>query len=202
MFTPNHDREFINLVWKSHVPITEKDIGGLLRFLLRVLRQHYRVVPNQSLRKLSYDTAKSMRRHLKAKARSYRRNPYVDAVAAVGPLLEKFTLASLLYREYRCGAIHQYRVDADEPDFFRRKAPYWSQVYGYLTESDKFLKLRFPGPFLLNLLEKCIRNYKTHLSNIKKLPGDVFFEFCNPFTDIDYLDQESIPNGKDVNITI
>ena len=54
----------------------------------------------------------------------------------------------------------------------------------------------------MELLEDCTRNYKAHLSNIGKLPADVFFEFCDPMEDLDYLDDASIPSGKEVKISI
>lgn len=202
MFEPKRDRDLISLVWHSEVPITERDVGRLIRFFLRQLKQHYRVVPNQSLNKPSHDTTKSIRQRLESATGSYKNDYYRKAVDFLGRVLDKYKLAALLYREYRCGAIHEYKVDLDAPDFFTKRKPYWSTIRSDVTTPSGFLKLRFPGPFLLGLLDECVRNYKANLSNRKKLPADVFFEFCNISDDPDYLDEDSIPSGKDISPNI
>jgi hypothetical protein len=202
MFEPKRDRDLISLLWYSGVPITEKGVGTLIRFFLRQLKKHYRIVPNQSLTKPSYDTTKSIRQRLESAAGSYKSDYYSKAVDLIGPVLDKYRLAALLYREYRCGAIHKYRVDLDEPEFFTKRKPYWSTIWSNVATPSKFLKLRFPGLFLLELLDECVRNYKANLTNRKKLPVDVFFEFCDIFDDMDYLDEESIPSGKDLSLSI
>jgi hypothetical protein len=202
MFEPKRDRDLISLLWHSGVPITERDVGRLIRFLLRQLKEHWRVVPNQSLNKPSYDTTKSIRQKLKSAAGNYKNEYYSKAVDLIGPVLDKYKLAALLYREYRCGAIHEYKVDLDEPQFFTKRKPYWSTIWSTVATPSGFLRLRFPGPFLLELLDECARNYKANLSNRKKLPVDVFYEYCDIFDDMDYLDEDSIPSGKEISPNI
>jgi hypothetical protein len=202
MFEPKRDQDLINMIWRSEVAITEREVGRLLRFFLQNLKQHYRVVPNQSLNKSSHDTAKSIYDKLQEAADSYKNEYYRKAVNSIGPVLERYKLAALLYREYRCGAIHEYRVDLDEQNFFTKREPYWSTIWSEIVEPSRFLKLRFPGPFFLKVLDECVRNFKANLINRKKLPADVFFEFCDIFNDMDYLDDESIPSGKDLSLRI
>ena len=177
----------MGLLWNSGVPIMERDVGRLIRFFLRQLKERYRVVPNQSLNKPSYDTTKSIRQRLESAAGSYKNDYYRKTIDFIGPVLDKYKLAALLYREYRCGAIHEYMVNLDEPDFFTKRKPYWSTIWSIVATPSGFLKLRFPGLFLLELLDECVRNYKADLSNRKKLPADVFYEFCDVFDDMDYL---------------
>jgi hypothetical protein len=202
MFDPKRDRDLISLICHSGVPITERDVGRLIRFFLRQLKRHYRVVPNQSLNKPSHDTKKSIYQRLESAARGYKEDQYRKSVDFFGPVLDRHKLAALLYREYRCGAIHEYRVDLDEPDFFTRQEPYWSTIWSEMAEPSKFLKLRFPGPFLLRIFDECVHNFKANLIKREKLPADVFFEFCDLFDDMDYLDQESIPSGRDLSPSI
>jgi hypothetical protein len=202
VFEPKRDRDLIKVVWQSEIAITERDIGRLLRFFLRQLKKHYRVVPNQSLNKSSHDTAKSIRHRLEKGADSYKNDYYRKAVKFIGTLLDRYKLAALLYREYRCGAIHEYKVDLDEREFFTKQELYWSAIWSDMVEPSRFLGLRFPGPFLLKLLGECIRNFKANLINRRKLPADVFFKFCDLFDDMDYLDEESIASGKDLSLTI
>jgi hypothetical protein len=202
MFEPKRDRDLIKLVWHSGVGITERDVRRVLRFFIRHLKKYYRVVPNQNLKKSSHDKAKSIRQRLEKAADNYKNDYYREAVKSIGPLLDRHKLAALLYQEYRCGAIHEYKVDLDEPDFFTKVEPYWRTIWSEIAEPSRFLELRFPGPFLLKTLDECVRNFKANLTNRKKLPAGVFFEFCDFFEDIDYLDEESIPNGRDLSLSI
>jgi hypothetical protein len=202
MFEPKRDRDLISLIWNSEIAITERDVGSLIRFFLRQLKKHYRVVPNQSLNKPSWDTMKSIRKKLKNAAGNYKNEYYRKAVDLIGPILDKYKLAALLYREYRCGAIHEYRIDLDESEFFTKQEPYWSTIWSDVAEPSRFLKLRFPGSFLLRLLDECVQNFKRNLTNRKKLPADLFFEFCDFFDDMDYLDEESIASGKDPPLNV
>jgi hypothetical protein len=202
MFDPRRDKDLINLIWRSGVAITEREVGMLLRFFLRHLKQHYRVVPNQSLNKSSHDTAKSIRNRLQKAADSYKNEYYSNAVSSIGPILNKYKLAALLYRDYRCGAIHGYRVYLDEQDFFTRREPYWSTIWSEMMEPSRFLTLHFPGAFLLRLLEECVRKFKDRLTSRKILPADLFFEFSDFHDDLHYLDEESIPSGKDLSLNV
>jgi hypothetical protein len=202
MFDPKRDREIISLVWHSGVPITERHVGRLIRFFLRQIKEHYRVAPNQSLNKPSHDTTKSIRQRLKSAAADYKNDYYKKAVDFLGPVLDKYKLAALLYREYRCGAIHEYKADLDEMQFFTKQKPYWNTIWSAVGIPSGFLKLRFPGPFLLDLLDECVRNYKANLRSRKKLPADVFFELCDISADLDYLDEDSIVSGKDISANI
>lgn len=202
MFDPKRDRDLISLIWHSGIPITERDVGRLIKFLLRQLKEHYRVAPNQRLTKPSQDTTKSIRQKFKSAAGNYKSEYYSEAVDLIGPVLDKYTLAALLYREYRCGAIHEYKADLDEPQFFTKRKPYWSTIWSAVGNPSGFLKLRFPGPFLLDLLDECVRNYKANLRSRQKLPADVFFELCDISTDLDYLDEDSIVSGKDISANI
>jgi hypothetical protein len=123
MFEPKRDRDLINLIWRSEVAITESETGRLLGFFLQHLKQHYRVVPNQSLNKTSHDTAKSIHNQLRKAADSFKNEYYRKAVNFISPILDRYKLAALLYREYRCAAIHEYMVDLDEQDFFTKREP-------------------------------------------------------------------------------
>ena len=201
MFNPNEDSQFIGFLWNSNIGLSQPDIERLLKFLIRELKRNYRVVPNQTLGKPTSDSLYSVQGAIQTAAKRQRRGTYVEAANSIGPLLEGFTLGALLYQEYRCGAIHQYHVKIDETDFFKRNEPYWCPFHNELFEPSSFLKLHFPGPFLLDTLADTINNYKSHLKGMRKLPSDLFFEFCDVLADMDYLDEDSIPSGRDVKLS-
>lgn len=202
LFDPRQDKELMAMFWRSELGITEKDLGGLLRFLLRRLKSWYRVVPNQSLSKSTYDLPQHFTQQLNKLCQKHWRGAYSLAAQAMSPVVAKFSLAALLYKEYRCGAIHRYHVNLDEKDFFTRQEPYWCPFHNDFAEPGSFLKVHFPGPFLLITLSNCIENYKKHLNAKRQLPAEIFFEVCDAMRDLDYLDDDSIPAGRDVNVSL
>ena len=202
LFNPREEKEIIMMFWKSKLSITEKDLGSLLRFFLRTLKSWYRVVPNQSFSKSTFDTPQRLTHRLRKLSEGYRKGAYFPAMQAISPLISKFSLAALLYKEYRCSAIHKYHVNLDDRDFFTRKEPYWCPFYNDFAEPGSFLKLHFPGPFLLRTLDNCIQNYKKHLRAKRQLPAEIFFEVCDTMKDLDFLDDDSIPPGRDLTVSL
>jgi len=201
VYHPTEEKEFISFIWKSGVSITEDDIEKVLVFLLKVLKKKYRIAPNQSLRKLTADSPKSVLKCILEASNTYRKGMYDEAARAIVPVIHNFTLGGLLYSEYRCASIHKHEVNMYEIPFFKEKGPHWCSFYDENCEPSHFLKVHFPGPFLFDTLVKCIGNYKKYLRKIKKLPADLFFQFCDVMTDLDYLDEETIPMGKAAKIS-
>lgn len=202
LLDPREDKEIMTIFWKSELGITERDLGNLLRFILRTLRSWYRAVPNQSLSKSTYDTPQHLTHQLSKLSEGYHRGAYYPSMKAISPLVSKFSLAALLYREYRCGAIHKYHVKLSDKDFFTHKEPYWCPFYNDFFEPGRFLKLHFPGLFLLRTLENCIQNYKKHLRAKRQLPAEIFFELCDTMKDLKFLDDDSIPPSRDLNVSL
>ena len=167
-----------------------------------MLKKKYRIAPNQSLRKPTADSPKSVLKCLLETSNIYRKGMYDEAVRAIMPVIQNFTLGALLYSEYRCASIHNYEINMYETPFFKEKGPHWCSFYDEYCAPSRFLKVHFPGPFLFDTLVKCIDNYKKYLRKIRKLPADLFFKFCDVMTDLEYLDQEKIPMGKAAKITI
>jgi hypothetical protein len=201
-FNPKEDAKLISFIWGSEVAITEPDVGKLLEFVMNVLKRNYRVVPNQSSKRKVSDTTKSVQNLLNAAAKTRKLMVYSEAMNKIGPVIREFTLGALLYKEYRCAAIHEYQVNVDEDDFFKKQRPYWRAMYNEMMYPTRFLKVAFPGPFLLDVLADCVENYKTHLKKTRKLPSDLFFEFYDATSDLQYLDESTIPSGKSLNIRV
>lgn len=195
------EKEFISFIWNSGISITEEDIEKALLFLLRVLKKTYRIAPNQSLRKPTADSPKSVLKCIREASSTYRKGMYDQAVRAIVPLIQNFTLGALMYSEYRCASIHEYEVNMYETPFFKERAPHWCPFCDDYCAPSHFLKVHFPATFLFDTLMKCIHNYKKYLIKIRKFPADLFFQFCDVMRDLEYLDQETISIGKAAKIT-
>lgn len=198
MFDPQDDQAFLNFVLKSKIAITEQGVGELLKFVLRIVRENYRVCPRQPHRKSSRDKPERIFELFRLKAARYKRGIFGEAIQEILPLLQEFTLGPLLYREYRCQIIHEYGVDLHGTDtlFFKRDVPYWCTVYNEHVPPNNFLKLHFPGRFLADVLRSCLIRYKAYLKQTKKLPEAMFFRICHFETELDHLDLSTLSDGK------
>jgi hypothetical protein len=184
-------------IWDSELPITETDIGRFLKYLLRGLSSRYRVVASQSSRRRTQEDPECLLSILADGAENYRGDAYREAVKNLRPVLNGFRLSDLLYREYRCGAVHGHRVLLDEADVFTRPAPYWHPFYYEYIQAGAFLKVQFPGRFLVDTLVDCLSRYKRAWKAQRKLPPGIFFDTCDLLKECAYLDDKSIPEGKD-----
>lgn len=117
-------------------------------------------------------------------------------------MIKDFSLASMLYREYRCGIIHEYEVDVDPLDFYSKREVYFRTLYNEFVYPTRRLRVQFSASFLLDLLVNSINSYRKRLQQIKRLPIDLYSEICDFMEDLDYLDEDSIGEGRDVGINI
>jgi hypothetical protein len=77
---------------------------------------------------------------------------------AIRPLLERETVAGLLYSGFRNNAVHGLKVQLEEERFFRATAPYWEPMYSEYY--PPFMTIRFPAPFILALLRNSVGTLK------------------------------------------
>ncbi len=196
------DTPLVRLVWDSGVGIMQREVGALLRFFATTLKRRYRVTPTQSRSKQSLDSLESLKQGFISAGKHLKKDTYLAAANSSDLLLKDFTVGTLLYKQYRCGIIHEYGVDVDEDSFFQKTDVYYRTVYNLYFFPRKFLTIQFPGRFLLRLLTNTLRSYKLQLRNKKLLPFPLFDEICDFSTELRYLDNESVPLGIDVKLTI
>jgi hypothetical protein len=202
MFDPKEDERFITFLWSSGLAIIQEEIGGLLKFIMKTLRERYRVSPTQSMRKSSLDSLGAVYEYLHDVAKRHKRGLYLEAVKSLRPILRDYSIGALLYRKYRNEIIHEYGVDVQEDEFFTKKTVYWGTFYNPDVYPTKFLQIQFPGEFLFKILVNCVRGYKMELKRTRKLPWGIFSDICNIMDEIDHLDDRSLPSGKDVVIQL
>lgn len=192
------DEPLIRLIVNSELPITQEAIDKFLAFVLRTLKRTYRVVPNQKLTRESIAKQSEVIKSLLKAAESPRRQKYIKPVKAVESIIERFSLPQILYREFRCGAVHGCEVDLDERGFFRETKICWRAVYSDLVGPGRFLEVQFPAPFLLEMLRNCIDKLERELKHKRELPAEMWIEICDIESEFDLLDQDTLPEGKDI----
>lgn len=199
LFDPSRDDQFLQFVSESGGPITRKDVGRELAFIVRHLKRVYRVVPKQARAKGQLASVEDFAATFEKVATvrpSWRRS----GIVALQKLVRDFSLGALLYKNYRCGVIHEYKVDFEEQEFFGRKEIGWRTVFYPWDTISPRLSILFPATVLLRLLETSLDNYIEEILHKKKLPAPVFFEVCHPLNDSGLLDVESIGPGHDVRL--
>jgi len=193
-----YDEPLIRLIVDSGLPITQEAIGDFLAFALRTLKRAYRVVPNQRITGRSIAKRSEVMKCLLAAAQSPRRQKYTEPLKATKSIIERFSLSQILYREFRCRAVHGYEVNIDEKRFFREREIYWRTVYSDLVEPGRFLEIQFPAAFILQMLRNSIDKYERELKHKKELPVEMWVEICDIESEIDLLDQDTLPEGRDI----
>lgn len=205
MFDPRRDEQFVLFIWNSGIALTQDQVGYLLKFLTNTLKKRYRVSPNQPLSKDSTDTISNIITYLENEAKNHKKAFIRDAICSnkyLLNLIKDYSIASLLYREYRCGIIHEYGVDIRSIDFFNKLDVYWQPFYNDIAQPTRRLRIQFPAQFLLKLLTDCVNSYKVQLLQTKQLPIELFNEICDFMNELKYLDDRTIPVGKDVGVNI
>jgi len=116
---------------------------------------------------------------------------------ALQPILEAKTLAGLLYEKFRNSAIHGAWVEIDEETFFRARQPYWEPLYS--PYYPPFMFVKFPAPFLVELILNCMKTLKEKMLATGKLPPDVHYHAFGPGADdLQFLDEELLPKSTGV----
>ena len=202
---PRNDDSYLTFLWNSGIPLTRRHIGSLLRSFLHAIRRNYRVFPNQKLALRSIDTQDSVVDLLSATLEKRQKTLSVD-MSGVGSslanLVKEFSLGSVLYREYRCGIIHQFGVTVRQTDFYSKPDIYYATFYNKAGVASPRLRVQFPAGFLLTTLCNCLESYKSRLLHTKRLPSDIYGEICDVANELRYLDLKSIEEGRDVRIAI
>jgi hypothetical protein len=120
---------------------------------------------------------------------------------ASDPLLKTYTLANILYREFRCESIHGIAA-IDPKRFFSEARPYWRvwhAIHGY-----EFLLAEFPAAFIEELLRNALERVRCEVLARRLLPPEVHNRvFPGEGLDwLDYLDVEAIPDIRRVRLAL
>jgi hypothetical protein len=197
------DDPIIHLLERSGIPLTVEAVQRLLTRMMRVLAANFRCRPGQPLKKPMVGKPKSIIVDMETEFRSskdaeLRRN----LEGALQPLLETKTIAGLLYENFRNAAVHGAKVQFDEATFFQGQRPYWEPLYS--DYYPPFLFVKFPGPFLVELLHNCTNTLKQEMLATEKLPPDVHFYVFGFGTNehLQFLDKELLPKGRNLSFQL
>jgi hypothetical protein len=196
----SRDASFLQFIVDSGVPLTSEDVSKWLHRLSVWLQRKYRTTVTQSKSKPYYDDVRGVTRHLEACSRVYRKGTYALAVAALSPILNNFRLADVLYRDYRSRSIHEFAFNTDE-QFFTERGVYVATRF-HAWDSTRFLEVCVSAHWLVDLYRETVGRYERSLLARRKLPIDLWTELCDTSREFAFLDDSSVPVGRDLRIRV
>jgi hypothetical protein len=194
------DIPFLRFVADSGLPVAEDDVKHFLYFFSAAIQRKYRTTASQRRTKPHLDSLASVQRHLVSEAAGYLGGEYEEAMDALAPLLKEFTIGSILYRDYRSGAIHQHSFEPDSK-FFEESGLYPRTIY-HPGDRTRFLDINVSASWLLDLVKASIAGYRDNLIRRKRLPGALFFDIAVLPDEFEFLDVSSIPDPREVPISV
>lgn len=188
----------LSLLDRSGIPLTVKAAELLFTRLMRVLTTSFRCCPGQPTRKSTVGKPQLITTKVLAEFQRSKDKVLLQELGqALQPLLETKTLAGLLYEKFRNSAIHGAWVELDEENFFLASQPYWEPLYS--PYYPPFMFVKFPAPFLVELLLNCIKTLKQQMMATGKLPPDVHYHALGPDSnDLRFLDEGLLPKGANI----
>lgn len=197
----DENRLFIQVLWKTELAITLRSGRQLIQYLRRCLRAKYQVLPSRGKNQgLTHASVNAVYADIVHHAKGARLAGLRGAETEIKRMLSSFSIGRILYREYRCKAIHEYRIRVEEDSFFQKHDLYWEPVENNLISPRKFLTLAFPGRFLRDTLEACTRNLEQKLAHRRRVPMAIYDATFDFLKDLDFLDSDSIEEGKDIQL--
>jgi hypothetical protein len=192
----------IELLERSGIPLTAEAAERFLSRAMRALRRTFRCTPGQPKAK---PHAAALHTVIDALEAEFRRSRDAELRSnlkpAFQPLLDRQTVAAILYERFRNNAVHGLRVEVDERNFFAAQEPYWNPLYS--DYYPPFLLLMFPAAFLVRLLRNSLTTVRHHFAKSQKLPPDVHFHVFGFGIDyLEFLDDQLLPKGRDLRLRI
>jgi len=192
-----YDKPFVEFIMRSELPVSIPPVRSFFQEVGKILAHYYCVSLDDKTLKCKVSTVPevvSLLRNLLTKAEHKKE---IDRFESV---VREYTFEKLLYREYRCKAVHAFFQPLNEEVFYNAINPTFVSVKNYYIES---LSLLYPGKFLVSLARQICNQVESQLKRTKKLPWEVFNEICPVIVEtdldlLDFLDEESIPEARKV----
>lgn len=201
VFDREEELPYIRFLVGSGLPLTKEDVVDFLRWFSVVIQRKYRTTATQRRSKPTFDTRNGVMEHLVETASERRDATYLNAVRKLDGLLKDFSVGSLLYREFRSGAIHDYEFSVPENRFFAERELFVETVRrGY--DQTLYLSIEFSAQWLLHLLKGSLVNYQRHLKQTKRLPPPLWSSICDPDTEADMFDFSVLEEPRDIGFSV
>jgi len=194
-------KPLIKFVDQTGIALTEKSVRKLLLALYDSLKSNFRIHPYQTKKKNCYGDRELVINSIINCAGLKRLGAEITLENIKKNLIEGYTYASILYRDYRCKAVHEAGGISIVPKkFWKMKRPYFIETSSVFFGHPVFI-LEFPSTFLIECLETCIECSEKAIKGKGLLPPDIWSAICD-FEDFEFLDETGIKEAKPIGLRI
>jgi hypothetical protein len=193
-------KPLIKFIDQTGVALTEKSVRKLLLALYDNLKSHFRIHPYQTRKKNCYGDRELVVDSIMSCTKLRRVGTEITAENIKG-LIDGYTYASILYRDYRCKAVHEAAgIYVVLKKFWKMKRPYFVEVSSIFCKYPIF-SLEFPSYFLIECLETCIECAEKAIKGKGLLPPDIWEAICN-WEEFEFMDVEGIEEPRPIRLRI
>jgi hypothetical protein len=193
-------KPLIKFMDQSGMALTERPVRRLFASLFDTLKTNFRIHPYQTENKKSYGYEDVVINLIISCPTLGRIGAKITEESAKN-LVREYTYKSILYREYRCKAVHEAAgIYVDTKKFWKMQRPYFVEVSTFWFPRSAF-KLEFPCSFLVECLETCVKCAEKAIIGKGLLPLPIWNAICN-FDEFEFLDVERIGEVKPIKLRI
>jgi hypothetical protein len=181
---PREDfKPLIKFLDETGIALTEKRFRKLLLGLHSALKSRFRIHMSQTMNKNSYGCEEEIIEAVLTNSKIRGTGAKVTA-NNIKSLIKDYSYASVLYREYRCKAVHEAAgISVDKRRFWRSKRPY------------------FTSEFLIACLETCIECVEKAVRGKGLLPLVIWSAICE-LDEFEFLDVDDIQDERPIRLKI
>lgn len=196
----NEEKALIQFIDQTGISLTGKMLYKFLISVYKNLKANFRIHPYQTDKKDSFGNIDEIANAVVTDSKIKKLAPDLNE-NILKNLLKEYTFASILYKDYRCKAVHEIAgISIDPANFWRKKRPYFSPLK-FLFCKDSFYTLEFPSFFLIEVLNTCIDCVEKAILGKGLLPIRIFNEICD-MDEFDFVDIETIEEQKPIKLRI
>jgi hypothetical protein len=193
-------KPLVKFVDQTGVALTEKSVRKLLLALYDSLKHKFRIHPYQSRKKESWGNKRFVVDSIVSYAKLRRVSAEITE-RGIESLIDGYTYASILYRDYRCKAVHEAAgISVIARKFWKKKKPYFVEKFSHLIGTPVFV-LEFPSFFLIECLGTCIECAEKAIRGKGLLPPEIWSAICD-WKEFEFLDEEALEEDRPIRLRI
>jgi len=198
----NEEKTLMQFIDQTGISLTSKMVYRFLTSIYRSLKANFRIHPYQTSKKDSFGNMDEIVNAIITDSKIKKLAPDLNENKNIlKNLLNEYTYASILYKDYRCKAVHEVEgISINLANFWRKKQPYFSPLR-FMFCRNSFYTLEFPSFFLLEVLSTCIDCVEKSIIGKGKLPIRIFDEICD-IDEFDIADLETMEEEKPIKLRI
>lgn len=199
-FWSDEMKPIIRLVIESDISTTPAKVRQLCKAVYDEIRNEFRIHPYQTENKICCGEESHVVETIEGCLKRRRTGAQIESRTA-RRFVREYSYASILYREYRCKAVHEAGgLSVDKKEFWQAASPYHVPIHTSWFKYS-FYTVEFPFRFLIKCLETCVRGARVAIMRKGLLPPSIWGSICKR-EEYDVLDYEAVKDAKVVKLRL